>query len=120
MGLLKTVITAVEAHNTTHPEKKATRIEEIQCETGLLSSVEPQTLRGCFEIFSEGTVAFGATLTLRTAPLPCRCESCGHTFSLTQRRFACPACHAEQIHCDGGHGLMLTALTIAIEETDHA
>ena len=87
---------------------------------GLIACVEAQTLTACFELFAEGTLAEGATLTLNTAPLACRCENCGHAFSLTQRRFVCPACGSENIHFNGGHGLTLQSLRVESEETDHA
>ena len=91
-GLLDMALKAVEEHNAAHPDNRALRIQEITCELGLIACVEAQTLTACFELFAEGTLAEGATLTLNTAPLACRCENCGHAFSLAQRRFVCPAC----------------------------
>ncbi|MDR3357773.1 MAG: hydrogenase maturation nickel metallochaperone HypA [Desulfovibrio sp.] len=119
-GLLSTALAAVERHNADNPENRALRIQEIECELGLISCVEPQTLTGCFELFAEGTPAEGAALTLRTVPLGCACSVCGHTFKLTQRRFVCPQCGSEEIHFNGGHGLMLVALRVESEEQDHA
>ena len=118
-GLLGMALKAVEEHNAAHPENRVTRIQEIVYELGLIACVEARTLTACFELFAEGTVAEAATLTLNTAPLACRCESCGHAFSLTQRRFVCPACGGENIHFSGGHGLTLQSLRVESEETDH-
>ena len=119
-GLLDMALKAVEEHNAAHPDNRALRIQEITCDLGLIACVEAQTLTACFELFAEGTLAEGATLTLNTAPLACRCENCGHAFSLTQRRFVCPACGSENIHFNGGHGLTLQSLRVESEETDHA
>ena len=55
-------------------------------------------------------------LTVRTAPLDCRCLDCGNTFTVTTRQFHCPACESENIHFDGGHGLMLLSLRVDTEE----
>ena len=118
-GLLDMCLTAVREHNAAHPEAPVTRVEEVRCQLGLLSCVEPQTLTACFELFTEDTPAAGARLVLETAPLSCRCQTCGHDFTLTPRRFTCPRCGGENIHCDGGHGLTLLALHVAAEEPDH-
>ena len=91
-GLLKIALKTVEDHNAAHPEQRVRRIRSITCELGLISCVEPQTLKGCFEIFAQGGMAEGAELILQTAPLPCRCTDCGHTFELHRRHFTCPHC----------------------------
>ncbi|MEG2005208.1 MAG: hydrogenase maturation nickel metallochaperone HypA, partial [Bilophila sp.] len=38
------------------------RITRVRLAVGLFTAVEPQTLRACFELFAEGTVAEGAEL----------------------------------------------------------
>lgn len=119
-GLLETALKAVEEHNSAHPETGVRRIEELVCQLGLIACVEPQTLAACFELFAEGTLAEGAKLTLDTAPLACRCESCGENFELHQRRFVCPTCGGENIHFSGGHGLTLLSLRVESEDTGHA
>ena len=93
-GLLKIALKTVEEHNAAHPEQRVRRIRSITCELGLISCVEPQTLKGCFEIFARDGMADGAELILRTAPLPCRCTDCGHTFELLRRHFICPTAAA--------------------------
>ena len=67
-GLLKIALKTVEDHNAAHPEQRVRRIRSITCELGLISCVEPQTLKGCFEIFAQGGMAEGAELILQTAP----------------------------------------------------
>ena len=67
-GLLDMCLTAVREHNAAHPEAPVTRVEEVRCQLGLLSCVEPQTLTACFELFTEDTPAAGARLVLETAP----------------------------------------------------
>ncbi len=119
-GLLDTALKAVEEHNRQQPEARVKRIEELVCQLGLIACVEAQTLTACFELFAEGTLAQGARLTLETAPLVCRCESCGQSFELHQRRFVCPACGGDTIHFSGGHGLTLLSLRVESEDTDHA
>ena len=119
-GILSTSLAAVERHNVDNPGNQAVKIQEIECELGLLACVEPQTLTGCFEIFAEGTLAEGAELTLRTAQLDCGCAACGKTFKLAQRHFVCPHCGGDEIHFSGGHGLTLIALRVESEGQDYA
>ncbi|MCR5813525.1 MAG: hydrogenase maturation nickel metallochaperone HypA [Desulfovibrio sp.] len=116
-GLLDLVERTVEDHNAKAKDETIIRhVEEIICELGLFSCVEPQTLASCFELLAENTLADGAKLTVRKAPLSCRCEDCGTNFTVTERQFHCPACGGENIHFDGGHGLMLISLRVDTEE----
>ena len=66
-GLLKIALKTVEDHNAAHPEQRVRRIRSITCELGLISCVEPQTLKGCFEIFAQGGMARSSSC----RPLPC-------------------------------------------------
>lgn len=97
----------------------AARITGVRLEVGLLACVEVQTLRGCFEIFAEGGMAEGAWLDVRTAPLDCRCDDCGHAFRLETRHFICPACGGAHISFKGGHGCRLTAVNVESQEKNH-
>ena len=116
-GLLDLVVQTVDKHNQENPpEKRIRRVREIVCELGLYSCVEATTLASCFELFAENTCAEGALLTIRYAPLPCKCLGCGHTFTTDKRQFHCPVCGCDNIHFDGGHGLMLMSLSVDTEE----
>lgn len=119
-GLLDTALKAVNEYNRAHPGAGVQRISTIVCQLGLIACVEPQTLSACFELFAERTLAQGAQLRLDTAPLACRCESCGQNFELLERRFVCPACGGEDIHFSGGHGLILHSLQVESEDTGNA
>lgn len=116
-GLLRTAVRAVEEHNARPGVRRAARISRLNCRLGLLSCVEPETLRACFELFAEGGPAQGAELVLETAPLDCRCDECGATFALTRRQFVCPVCSGERLHFSGGHGLTLMGLDVEAEKT---
>ena len=108
-GLLRIVEEEARRHG-------AKRIVAVNLDVGLLACVEESTLRGCFELFAEGTMAENAALRVRIAPLACRCSDCGRTFSLTTRRFACPACGGEHINFEGGHGCTIASIEVQAEE----
>lgn len=113
-GLLDLVLETVQG--AASEGKTVRKVTEVVCELGLFSCVEPVTLASCFELFAENTLAEGAKLTIRKAPLDCRCETCGHTFTMHERCFTCPKCGGDNIHFDGGHGLMLISLRVDTEE----
>ena len=95
---------------------KVARITEIHLQVGLLNAVEEHSLRACFELLAEGSVAQGAVLKIASAPLPAHCESCGHVFELATRSFFCPRCRSADICFQGGHGC--TIQSISAERAD--
>ena len=118
-GLLKMALQAAARFQAENAHGAPPRIREVICEAGLLACVEKETLRACFEIFSEDTIAEGANLVVNTAPLQCFCNACGHKFELRKRHFVCPACASENIRFKGGSGLMLQAINVDCGEQGH-
>jgi hydrogenase nickel incorporation protein HypA/HybF len=102
-GILRIVREEARRHNVA-------RITEIHLQVGLLSAVEAQTLRACFELLAEGSIAQGAALKIAAAPLPARCASCGHSFELASRSFFCPCCQSADISFEGGHGCTIQSI----------
>ena len=114
-GLMALVDHSVSSWNAAHPEERTSRITGLNLRLGLASCIEEQTLQGCFELMAEGTVAEGATLHIERAPLSCTCRDCRTSFSLTERRFVCPACQGRNLDFVGGHELTLLNLEAARE-----
>lgn len=95
------------------------RVTEIRLAVGLLSAVEAESLRACFELLAEGGVAEGAKLRIDPAPLPARCRSCGHGFELHVRRFVCPRCSGPELDLDGGRGCLIRSISAeCIDDTE--
>lgn len=111
-GLLKYALGAVQEYNAKHPDQPQARISRLICEAGLLAGFENQTLKACFEIFTENTLAEGAELIINTAPLACSCKNCGEQFQLIERKFICPKCGNSDILFKGGNGLILQAINV--------
>lgn len=88
------------------------RVVRVTLGMGLLSGIEEQTLRGCFEIFAENTLADQAELVIEKRPLECLCQACQQPFTLHERHFACPHCGSAEITFEGGHGCVLTAMEV--------
>lgn len=88
------------------------QIEEVVLHVGVLACVEPQTLRGCFEIMAEGTAAENATLTITTQPMKGLCPDCGRAVETSKRAFACPLCQGEHVDWQGGQGMEITSIRV--------
>ena len=115
-GLLKVALESWKVYNETHPGEEAGRICELRCSYGLLACFEEETLRACFELFAENTVAQGAHLILELEPLACFCQNCDNNFELLERHFICPDCGSEKISFSGGNGLVLQAINVETKE----
>lgn len=119
-GLLKIALVALQDYSQQHgmeagESADALRITEIKCQAGLLACFEAETMKACFEIFAEGTPAENAELQIETAPLACKCATCGAAFELRNRKFVCPRCCGEEISFSGGNGLTLLAINVESE-----
>lgn len=114
-GLLKLVEESVRSWNEAHPDSPARSVTSLRLQLGLVSCVEEQTFRGCFELIAEGTVAQEARLDIEREPLPCTCRDCRTAFTLTERRFVCPACKGRNLDFKGGHALTLVDLEASPE-----
>ncbi|MFG6376520.1 MAG: hydrogenase maturation nickel metallochaperone HypA [Desulfovibrio sp.] len=114
-GLLQVALDELEKYNRQHQGQKA-RIKKISCELGLMSCVEEVTLKACFELFAEGTLAENADLELARLPLACQCAACGHSFEMKRREFFCPRCGDTNIRFSGGHGLAMVGLAVECED----
>lgn len=105
MGILR----IVQDEATKHGAKQVVR---VTLGMGLLACIEEQTLRGCFEIFAEDTLASKAELVVEKIPLECTCDSCHAAFVLHKKHFICPHCGSTDITFEGGHGCTITAMEV--------
>lgn len=118
-GMLGLAVHAAEEFHAANPGSPKPKIKEIICEAGLLACFEPDALRACFEVLSEGTIAEGAELVVKTAPLACACGACGHRFKLFRRHFVCPRCQSDDVNFSGGSGLVIQAINVESGEDAH-
>ena len=73
-------------------EHGITRIVAVRLKIGRLRGLDARQIRGCFEIFAEGTAAEGARLDIEEVVVEARCRACGRTYEVQRFRFECPAC----------------------------
>ena len=77
------------------------RITRVVLEVGALSGVEPESLRFCFDAATQGTLAEGASLDIRSQPGRGCCPVCGEEYDLAHLAAPCT-------HC-GGYGARLVS-----------
>jgi hydrogenase nickel incorporation protein HypA/HybF len=91
----------------------AERILRVRVKAGRLRAVEPAQLVSCFEMFAEGTIAEGATLTVETVPVRARCKACGTEFEVPRYRFECPGCGGGDVEVVQGQELYIESFDAA-------
>ena len=90
LSIAEGIVSEVERLAAHH---RATRVDAIEVETGVMRMVEHGALASAFEIVSVGTVAQGARLVVTDVPVVARCRSCGTEYGAGDRfDFACPSC----------------------------
>ena len=115
-GLLKLVLESVEKHNKNNPNSKVIAIKEINCSAGIITCVEDQTLKACFELFAEKTMAEGASINISRDEIHGTCKDCGKEFLIKKKVFICPDCLSHNIDFEAKHGLILEELNVEIED----
>lgn len=95
------------------------RVKSVRLRIGEMAGVVPESLRFCFEVASEGTVAQGAELLIEEVPIRCRCASCNLEFSAERFLFLCPTCGTTDVEVLSGNELDVVELDL-LEEADPA
>ena len=84
----------------------------ITLEVGELSGADPEALTFAFDVCSRGTLAEGATLSIRRIPGQGRCAACATTVACRAPTVVCPACGALAVTIDAGTELFILELEI--------
>lgn len=91
---------------------RATVIEQITIDNGVMSGVEEHALRFAFGALAKGTAAEKAILTIRTMPLRCQCAKCRTTFECKMLSYSCPDCGTVSHDVRSGKELMMISLEV--------
>jgi hydrogenase nickel incorporation protein HypA/HybF len=95
------------------------RVKSVRLRIGEMAGVVPESLRFCFEVASEGTVAQGAELLIDEVPIRCRCAGCKVEFLVEHFLFLCPTCGTPDVEVISGNELDVVELDL-LEEPDPA
>lgn len=109
MSIAQSLLSIILQESDNH---QASRVVSVALKVGELSSVEPGSLRFCFELIAEGTIAQGAELQIERVPVICRCEECGTEFTVEQLLFVCPSCQSRRVEVLSGRELNIQSLEV--------
>jgi len=88
------------------------RVLVVRLEIGALSSVEPESLRFCFDAVVRGTVAEGARLEIIATEGRGYCLGCAAEVTVAARYDPCPRCGAYQVQVTGGDEMRVRDLEV--------
>lgn len=93
-------------------EVRASRVVTIRVVMGGLTGIVEDSLRFCFAILGDGTVAQGAELDVQVLPARVQCRVCLAESNLTEYQWICPECHAAQLSIIQGSELFLDSMEV--------
>lgn len=87
-------------------------VETVRLEIGVLTCVEPEALKFCFDASTKGTVAEGARLEIISVPAEASCRDCGTKRAIRVWGAACTACGGHRLDVHGGDQLRIKDLEV--------
>ena len=97
-------------------EHRATRIEKVIVEIGVMRLVVPEILETAFDLAAKGTMAEGARLEAREVPLQVKCRQCGRSYQAEFDNFLCPGCGKADIDIVSGNEIVLKSVVCQVAE----
>ncbi|WP_281221856.1 hydrogenase maturation nickel metallochaperone HypA [Photobacterium sanguinicancri] len=73
------------------------KVTKVWLEIGVLSCVEPDTIKFCFDLAAKETIAQDAALEIVPKAGEAHCYDCDKAVSLTQRGESCPICQGYKL-----------------------
>ncbi|OQX13146.1 MAG: hydrogenase maturation nickel metallochaperone HypA [Thiothrix lacustris] len=110
MSLCESVLQVLE---TEAQRQQFSRINTVWLEIGVMSGVEIEAMRFCFDVIVRNTLANGATLKIIEVPAEAWCLECAQTVSIQQRYDACPHCGSFQLQVIRGEEIRIKELEVA-------
>jgi len=86
-------------------------VRTVSVRVGVLTAVVADSMRFCFDLITEGTVAEGASLEIDQPPGSGRCRDCGTEFALTDLVLLCP-CGSADVEITSGRELQIISMKV--------
>ncbi|MGU3500404.1 hydrogenase maturation nickel metallochaperone HypA/HybF [Mycobacterium sp. C31M] len=106
MAITQSVVEAVCEHAA------GRRVLSVKVEIGALCAVVPDSMRFCFDLATEGTVADGARLDLDIPPCTARCRDCGTHFAVAYPILLC-RCGSADVEVLTGRELKILSMEVS-------
>ncbi len=91
------------------PEERVTR---VSLTIGMLSGIEPDAVRFCFELVTAGTGLQGADLEIARPVGRAHCRRCDTDFTLDTLILLC-GCGSADVHVESGQELSIRSVQVA-------
>ncbi len=110
MSLCESVLQVLE---TEAQRQQFSRVNTVWLEIGVMSGVEIEAMRFCFDVIVRNTLADGATLEIIEVSAEAWCLECAQTVGIQQRYDACPHCGSFQLQVIRGEEMRIKELEVA-------
>ena len=91
---------------------EAKKVGKINLVIGEMTGVVDECIQFYFNFLSKGTIAEGATLSVRMVPATARCRSCDKTFELKEFDWTCPYCGNGGMEIIAGKELFVESIEV--------
>jgi len=88
-------------------------VEKINLILGKFSSVEPESLKFCFETLISGTRLEGAQMHIEEVPVKAKCKQCDFQWIMSEPVFICKTCGSGLIDIISGRELEIVSIEVA-------
>jgi len=109
MSLCESVLSILEDNASS---RGFDRVKVVWLEIGVLSGVEPDAMRFCFDAVVRNTLADQARLEIIEVPGEAWCMQCSKAVRIKQRFDACPECGGYQLQVVGGEEMKIKELEV--------
>lgn len=106
MALTRSVVDTVCRHAA------GRRVHSVTLDVGALCAVVPDSMRFCFEVAVQGTVADGARLDIRVSPGLAYCRACQKNFELDDFVVLC-SCGSSDADVVAGRDLTIVSMEVS-------
>ena len=96
-------------------EQNAVRIRAIRVRMGPFAGIVPECVQMYLDVLAKGTMAEGAQVEARTAPLRVLCRECGRESEITREHIACPFCGSLRLKTLSGREFMVESLEVDVD-----
>lgn len=87
------------------------RVTEITMSVGGLQSVEPHSIKSCFDFLSEGTIMDGAVLNIDRLPVTVYCNVCRKEY-FSDKNFRCQNCGGSDVSIAASGGMTVSNIVV--------
>lgn len=90
----------------------AKKVNKIKIKLGQMTGCVPEYIQEYFNLVSEGTIAYGATLEFIDVPAKLECLDCGKVSNIERFRLRCEHCSSQKIKIISGKEFSIESIDI--------